>query len=458
MKKYMIGILAAFLLAAVIYVIVQYNKYSEDLSDLRTDSYDTVFFSMYSIDNYAEADYEYFRGMDVIKSSVAISNTNILKLYMDMAVGSGNVISTAYLGIDPAHVDTEDIFQVTLENPETMFEIVLAYPKMDYWLSMEESECRKVWETYREFAGNVLGLENVRVYYFCNEEWLLCNPGNYVSTYNTNAKVSKILMCYSDYLHNNILDVNNFHERFNRAWELITMYRTKPVDYPDLSDREIIFFGDSVIGNYTDSMSVPGVVNGLTGAVVYNCGYGGKSAARSHKTLEPLSEIVNAFVEQDLSRIPEGTQVYAGIEQYIQSGDQSKEKMFVINYGLNDYFDGLPLRLEDSFDITSYSGSIRTAVCALKEVYPNADILLLTPNKTIEFEGGEEIRSEIGGKLQDYADAVIALADELDVEALDNFHELPVDKDKHCELLEDGTHPNEQGRFLIGTRITESVD
>ena len=84
--------------------------------------------------------------------------------------------------------------------------------------------------------------------------------------------------------------------------------------------------------------------------------------------------------------------------------------------------------------------------------------MLLTPNKTIEFEGGEEIRSEVGGKLQDYADAVMTLADELDVEVLDNFHELPIDKEKHWELLEDGTHPNEQGRFLMGVRIAESID
>jgi len=452
------GVLVLCLLAAVAYVLIRYHKYTKDFMALRTESYDTVFFSMYPISNYDEADYAYFRGMNVVKSSVEIADSKILKTYMDIAAGTENVLSTVYLGVDPVLTDTEDIFQISLENPGIMFEIVLAYPELNYWLSMEESECRKVWETYREFAGNVLGLENVRVYYFCNEEWLLCNPGNYVDTYNTNKEVSNILMCHSDYLHNNILDVNNFHVRFDRAWELIEMHRAAPMEYSDLSELEIIFFGDSVIGNYADSTSVPGVVNGLTGAKVYNCGVGGTNAAFSPNKTCSLTEIVNAFIGQDLSMIPAETQAYSGIEQYTQEGDKSKQKMFVLNYGLNDFFRGVPISLEDPFDRTSYSGAIRTAVCALKEAYPDADILLLTPNKTIEYGAGEQIQSEIGSKLQDYADAVINLADESDVEVLDNFHELPINIEKYWELLEDGTHPNGQGRFLIGMRIADRID
>ena len=449
-----ISVLAICLLTAITYVFIRYQKYADDFSALKSESYNTVFFSMYPIENYDEADYTFFRGMKIVKSSAVISDSKILKRYMDVAAGTENIISTVYLGIDPVVTDTEDIFQITLENPETMFEIVLAYPKIDYWTSMEEEECRKVWETYREFAGNVLGLENVRVYYFCNEEWLLCNPGNYEGTFLTNEAVSEILMCYSDYLHNNILDVNNFHERFNGAWELIKRYRETPAVYPDMTDVEIIFFGDSVIGNYTDSMSVPGVINGLTGASVFNCGYGGMSAAYGPRNPKPVSELVKAFIEQDLEAIPKDTQAYAGIEEYSKNGVMSKEKIFVFNYGLNDYFEGLTVSSEDIYDVSSYSGAIRTAICALKEAYSDGEILLITPNQTMAFGYGEEIRSEQGGKLQDYVDALIALGDEMDVKVLDNYRELPIDMEKHWELLHDGTHPNEQGRFLMGELVT----
>ncbi len=452
-----LGLFGAVLLTLGLLVIVKYGKYRQDLSNIRSEAYDTVFFSMYPIDHYDEADYEHFRGMDIIKSSVEICDTNVMKLYMDMAVRSGNLISTAYLGIDPANADTEDIVQITLENPGVMFEIILAYPQMDYWLGMDEEECKTVWEGYREFAGNLLGMENVRIYYFCNEEWLLCNPANYTETFHTNAEVSKLLMCHSDYLHHNILNVDNFYPKFNEAWSLIEKYRTEPTEYPDASHVEIIFFGDSVIGNYTDSMSIPGIVNGLTNASVYNCGYGGKSAAKSAKTEISVSEIVEAFIRQDLDSLPTGTQVYAGVEHYIQNGNTDREKIFIINYGLNDYFDGLPVVAEDPYDAASFGGAMRTAVEALKEAYPGERIILLTPNLSAEFDAGEAIQSQVGSKLQAYADKVIELADRLNVEVLDNFRELPITKENHYILLADGTHPNEQGRFLIGKRIAEQI-
>ena len=262
------GCLTAVILTVITFVGIWFGRCGEDFSRLKEETYDTVFFSMYPTDYYDEADYEHFRGMDVVRTSYAIPDTRILEVYMDTAVNSGNSISTVYLGIDPEKARTEDIFQITLENPETMFEIVLAYPRMDYWLAMTEEEYQNVLNTYRDFAGNVLGLENVRVYYFNNAEWLLCNPANYIDTFQTNEETSLLLMCNSDEQHSFILNVENFHERFNQAQALVERYRKEPAEYVDAAEWEIIFFGDSVIGNYQGSLSIPGVVGGLTNATV----------------------------------------------------------------------------------------------------------------------------------------------------------------------------------------------
>ena len=83
--------------------------------------------------------------------------------------------------------------------------------------------------------------------------------------------------------------------------------------YPDLSDHCLVFFGDSVIGNYTDSASIPGVVAGLTGAAVYNCGYGGNSAALGEERTISLPGIVDAFFQGNLSVLPSDFQVYQGV-------------------------------------------------------------------------------------------------------------------------------------------------
>ena len=55
--------------------------------------------------------------------------------------------------------------------------------------------------------------------------------------------------------------------------------------------------------------------------------------------------------------------------------------------------------------------------------------------------------------MEDYTDAVIALSKELDVELLDNYHELGINAENHFTYLADGCHPNETGRFMIGQRI-----
>ena len=445
-----IGIIAA---AAITLGLILYINCSKDIARLKTESYDTVFFSMYPTDNYDEYHYSHYRGMTAVKTSYPMHDSRIMKWYMDTAIASGNEISTAYLGIDPIKVRTEDVFQIVLENENTLFEIVLAYPGMDYWMEMSPEDCQKAWETYREFAGNVLGLGNTRVYYFCNEEWLLCNPGNYEDVFQTNKAVSELLMCYSDDQHNNILNVENFHRRFNEAWRLLDKYREYPIEYPDASEWEIVFLGDSVIGNYTDSLSIPGVVNGLTGATVFNCGYGGKSAALSESTLESIVDIVDALIQKDTTNIPKEPQVYRGLEKYIAESDAAKKKLFVINHGLNDYFNGLPIDTEDAEDEASYRGAIRAAVKKLQEAFPEAHILLMTPNLSICFDFGEGIQSEYGAKLIDYADALIELGQELDVTVLDNYRELPIEKERYWVLLEDGTHPNAQGRFQIGNRI-----
>jgi len=463
------GSLTALLLMMFICLALWYTKCSTDFSRLKEEEYDTVFFSMYSTENYEEADYTHFRGMNIVRTSYAIPDTRIMEIYMDAAVQSGNTISTAYLGIDPEKARVEDVFQIALENPGIMFEIVLAYPQIEYWLDMDEEAYQNALEAYRDFAGNVLGLENVRVYYFNHGEWLVCNPANYIAPFQTNEEVSRLLMCNTDEQHSYILNVENFHERFNQAQALVEKYRQEPAEYVNVSEWEIVFFGDSVIGNYQGSLSIPGVVNGLTKAAVYNLGYGGKCAALCEKTKEPLPVIVEAFINQDFSGIPKEAQIYAGLEAYSIATQKTAATqgqlpydgtpdMFVINYGLNDYFNGVPVDAEDPYDISSYSGALRTAVKALQEEYPDAQILLLTPNLSINFDFGEGVQSEVGGRLQDYADAVLALAEELQVEVLDNFRELPIRKNVYWEFLADGTHPNEQGRFLMGTRIAKKIE
>lgn len=96
-----------------------------------------------------------------------------------------------------------------------------------------------------------------------------------------------------------------------------------PASYSDLSDYDIVFFGDSVFGNYQDFASIPGVIGALTKASVHNRAIGGSSATQLTPDDKSFPSAVQRFLSEDTAEI---------------SGE--KKLCFVINYGLNDYFTG----------------------------------------------------------------------------------------------------------------------
>ena len=132
--------------------------------------------------------------------------------------------------------------------------------------------------------------------------------------------------------------------------------------------------------------------------------------------------------------------------------------MFVINYGLNDYFYGVPLESSDPHDAGSYAGALRAGINALQGAYPEAKIMLMSPHFSINFNFGKDVRGESGGDLEAYADTAIAVAKEMGIEVLDNFRELGITKENWEMYQTDGTHPNEKGRFLLVEKIVWRIN
>ena len=108
-------------------------------------------------------------------------------------------------------------------------------------------------------------------------------------------------------------------------------------------------------------------------------------------------------------------------------------------------------------DITTYQGALRAGIKKLQEAYPETQILLMTPNFTTYSECGKVQISEVGGVLEEYVEAVLSLAEECEVNVLDNYHELPITLENWKKYLADGCHLNERGRFLVGKRIAQKL-
>lgn len=455
-KKYIILAIALILLVAagiLLFVFLSVPKERKhDFERISTEEYNTVFLSMFPIDNFVENDFAHYRLQYTMKSSYCIPNLRTLKSYMNKITDSGNAVSTVYLGVRPEEIAADKLAALIREYPTITFHVILAHPSMEYWQSLSDEELASTLQKYREMTDILLCEGNVGVYLF-SKEWLICNPTNYSDEFLTTADISRIIMLNCDRDHKFLITMDNVDTVFEEFTQLLEANCTAPVTYPDLTGSKVVFFGDSVIGNYTDSTSIPGVVSGHTNATVYNCGYGGNSASYNPEAPINLPGIVEAFIKKDTTALPADTQVLKGMTEYLQDTSDTEKLCFVINYGLNDYFIGAPVSTEDPYDPASYSGALRTAITSLQEAYPDAQIILMAPNFASYFNNGTDKNSATGGILTDYVNAVVNLGTEYNLDVLNNYADLGINADNHHIHLIDGCHPNEATRFTMGKRI-----
>lgn len=433
------------------------EQQKEDYRLLSTTEYDTVFLSMYPIDTFREEDYAYYRGMTIYKAACCIPSFSVLEDYMQHIADSGNTVTTYYLGIRPELTDPKELRKLLKQYPDATFEIILPYPSSEYWQSLSQEDYEKEMTTYRDFLRAAPRISEANIYFFGSQEWLIANPGNYLENGQINEDVSRTLLTHSDREHGYLITSKNASHFADALATLTAALRTAPPTYADLSEYCVIFFGDSVIGNYTDSTSIPGVVAGLTGAEAYNCGYGGHSAALGPNSFISLPGIVDAFFQRDLTLLPDDTQVYDGVASYLENASADKELCFVINYGLNDYFSGYPIESDDPYDIVTYCGAIRSAVANIRKNAPSAHIILCTPTFTAAFDNGMEPHGEEGNVLFDYVNAILDLSRELQTDALDTYHELGITPANENQHLIDQIHPNAACRFRIGSLISRML-
>lgn len=442
-----------------------------ELERIASESYDSVFLSMFPIENYEAADFTHYRAITPYMSSYCIQDAGELKEFLDTVLTSGNEVSHIYVGVDPYKIwansrkkltpysDSLDlIMDYTAAFTEINFEFLLAYPSLEEWLGAPEGRLEQALDSYRFMVAYFNGNENVSFYYFGDQEWLIANPHNYAAGCNTNKEVSRTIMLNLNKNEKYWISAENMEAHFSALTGIVESRLANPPRYPDYSGKTFVFLGDSIMEYLPGSLSISGVVGSLTGADTYNCGYGGGNAALLPDQQISFPGIVDSLLTGDLSMIPADKAAYTGITDFRSKGNSSDSLCFFINFGLNDYFNGCPLSSNDPYDITTYTGALRTGVVKLKEAYPNASIVLLAPSFTIYFNNGTEKKSSVGGVLTDYVEAVVSLAEELDVKCINHYEELGINEENYLQYLSDGCHPNEAGGFYIGNHMIDRLE
>lgn len=428
-----------------------------DYKRISSEEYDTVFLSMYPIDTYEEESFSYFRAMNILKTSSPIRSSSALSNYMKRIAKSGNTVYTIYLGIRPDLITPGELQNILSLYPSVTFEVILAYPDAAYWAGLSQKEYQKLLESYSAFLNQVPSMEHGNFYFWASTEWLVENPGNYEDHWLVNPDIARTIMLNSDMDHGYNITAANAAGLYQKLSSNTASYRSAPEAYPDLSDHVVVCFGDSVIGNYTDSASIPGVIAGLTGATVYNCGYGGGKATWEPDREISLLGIIDAFLTGTPGALEQDKPAYSQVKAYAADPPSGKKHVFIINYGINDYYSDCPVDSDDPYDLNTYAGSVRRGVTTLLDAFPDAQIILCTPNFTGRFEGGMEPHGPAGNIYPDYANAIIKIAAEFHVDVLDNYNGLPINLDNIELYLEDLVHPNAGTRFTIGSRLSKLI-
>ncbi|MBR3601464.1 MAG: SGNH/GDSL hydrolase family protein [Lachnospiraceae bacterium] len=219
-----------------------------------------------------------------------------------------------------------------------------------------------------------------------------------------------------------------------------------------LDGKKIVVFGDSI---WNDSRGEDGVseqLMAMTGSTVYNCAIGGTSAALVGNNPDDIREWDNQSFNGMVyvaNNVVSARQVMGDTEAYevIEQVDFNAVDYILVSYGLNDFFSEVPVYPEAYYDINSYVGALRNGILHLREHYPQAQIVLVTPTYSQLFESEREYR------IGDYVEAMRGVSVEMNTGLADMFHVMGEDADSRIEHLDDGVHLSAEGRTIYAQGI-----
>lgn len=238
---------------------------------------------------------------------------------------------------------------------------------------------------------------------------------------------------------------------------------------PTGSELQIVFLGDSIFDNSRDGTGVPYLTAVQCEADVYNLAIAGTSASieiddqyeDENWSSRSLVGVVKAM-RGDIS-----TDVFAGdrAKAILDNPriDFGNTDYFVVEYGINDLLRAAPLRnLDNDFDLRTYVGALRYAASNLKEIAPDATIILCGPHYAQFFHEGRFIGDantfNTGyGTLFDYKGICEYVAKEQQTEFFDAYDDLGINGYTAEQYLEDGVHLTAEGRQLYADALAKMI-
>lgn len=231
---------------------------------------------------------------------------------------------------------------------------------------------------------------------------------------------------------------------------------------------QIVFLGDDVFDTPDKINKIPDLTELQCNARVYNLAIKETSASLfeeddisyegwTSKSLVGIVNVMKGTVSEDLL---EDTSAEETMEENI---DFSQTDYFVIGYGLYDFLRGVPQSNKDQYyDLTTYAGACRYAVDTIREMAPDATIIMCSPGYAQFFEDGfmtgdGNTLNHGNGTLFDYKGTCEYIAGEKQTEFLDVYEELGINGYTAEDYLEDGVHLTAAGRQLYADQLSRII-
>ena len=244
-----------------------------------------------------------------------------------------------------------------------------------------------------------------------------------------------------------------------------------------LNDKVIVNFGDSIFGNKRTPDDISTQLAEITGATVYNCGFGGcrMSAHNTNWDAFSMYRLAEAIATGDFS-VQDAVDVssVSGMPSYfietrnlLKSIKWNDVDIITIAYGTNDFTAGVDIDSETNiYDTTTFAGALRYSIEKLLGTYPHLKIFVCgqtyrfwMDSSNVFIDDSDTRTNTNGVKLTDFVQKTKDVSNEYHLKFIDNYYDLGINKHNrsHWFPSNDGTHHNPLGGKLMAEHMANEL-
>ncbi|MCQ2492960.1 MAG: SGNH/GDSL hydrolase family protein [Lachnospiraceae bacterium] len=428
-----------------------------DLHELNEYTYDTVLLSMYDISNYNMDYFPTYMGWNCKPTKNILTSTDVINTYNQFIFSGKRTINQYLFCIDPyiiyeslgfdSKTYSSEIYDSVIEmiddNPTTTFYLYFPSYSINHFRNYTATDFSNLRTAYKILADELAQYDNVKLYYSGYEEYIYNNTYLYEDG-------SDCLMHYDtenaflleNLADNTLIDADELVDYVDLLISNIQSPDNMTDSTYDLSEYCTVYCGDSILALISDNTGIPYIISNFSGMGCILRAIGGSNAATVDGNEMSLKYQLNPDI------------INSEIEAF---GMSEKKLLFVIEFGLNDYFVGLPINNpRDKYDEYTYSGIIRSSIELIREEWPDSQILVIVPGYITMRQNGNERVSPKGGILDDYRKAAQKIIDEYGLYSI-NLCEIGITQENSDTYLNDQVHYNSLGRYYVARAIMEYI-